>query len=59
MENPDTIVLIHGVFVTARSWERWVARYTEKGSMGRRVRKAAVSPTSASSSSTRRRRPAP
>lgn len=31
MENPGTVVLIHGLFVTARSWERWVARYTEKG----------------------------
>jgi pimeloyl-ACP methyl ester carboxylesterase len=27
----DTIVLIHGNFVTRRSWEPWVARYSERG----------------------------
>jgi pimeloyl-ACP methyl ester carboxylesterase len=31
MEKPGTVVLIHGLFVTALSWENWVARYTEKG----------------------------
>jgi pimeloyl-ACP methyl ester carboxylesterase len=28
---PDTIVLIHGLWVTPRSWEKWVERYTERG----------------------------
>ena len=31
---PDTIVLIHGLWVTPRSWERWVDRYQ---TCGRRV----------------------
>src|SRR5215211_1503568 len=28
---PDTIVLIHGLWVTPRSWEKWVERYEGKG----------------------------
>jgi pimeloyl-ACP methyl ester carboxylesterase len=28
---PDTIVLIHGFWVTPRSWENWIARYESKG----------------------------
>ena len=28
---PDTIVLIHGFWVTPRSWEHWKSRYEEKG----------------------------
>ena len=28
---PDTIVLIHGLWVTPRSWEEWRARYEAKG----------------------------
>ena len=28
---PDTIVLIHGFWVTPRSWENWKARYESKG----------------------------
>jgi pimeloyl-ACP methyl ester carboxylesterase len=28
---PDTIVLIHGFWVTPRSWENWKARYEERG----------------------------
>ncbi len=28
---PDTIVLIHGFWVTPRSWERWIAHYEAKG----------------------------
>ena len=28
---PDTIVLIHGFWVTPRSWENWVAHYEAKG----------------------------
>ena len=28
---PDTIVLIHGFWVTPRSWEDWIARYEAKG----------------------------
>lgn len=27
----DTIVLIHGLWMTALSWEHWVARYRERG----------------------------
>jgi pimeloyl-ACP methyl ester carboxylesterase len=29
--TPDTIVLIHGLWMTALSWEHWVARYEERG----------------------------
>ncbi|MFG6199932.1 alpha/beta fold hydrolase [Nonomuraea sp. JJY05] len=29
--RPDTIVLIHGFWVTPRSWENWVAHYEAKG----------------------------
>lgn len=30
--NPHTtIVLIHGLWLTPRSWEHWIARYTERG----------------------------
>ena len=29
--TPDTIVLIHGLWVTPRSWEGWVERYKGKG----------------------------
>jgi pimeloyl-ACP methyl ester carboxylesterase len=29
--TPDTIVLIHGFWVTPRSWEQWVSRYEERG----------------------------
>jgi pimeloyl-ACP methyl ester carboxylesterase len=28
---PDTIVLVHGLWVTPRSWEKWVERYENKG----------------------------
>jgi pimeloyl-ACP methyl ester carboxylesterase len=28
---PDTIVLIHGFWVTPRSWENWKTRYEERG----------------------------
>ena len=29
--TPDTIVLIHGFWVTPRSWEHWAARYESRG----------------------------
>jgi pimeloyl-ACP methyl ester carboxylesterase len=29
--RPDTIVLIHGFWVTPRSWENWIARYEARG----------------------------
>jgi pimeloyl-ACP methyl ester carboxylesterase len=29
--SPDTIVLIHGLWLTPRSWERWADRYTSRG----------------------------
>jgi pimeloyl-ACP methyl ester carboxylesterase len=29
--GPDTIVLIHGLWMTALSWEHWAARYEERG----------------------------
>jgi pimeloyl-ACP methyl ester carboxylesterase len=29
--EPDTIVLIHGFWVTPRSWEDWIAHYETKG----------------------------
>src|ERR671927_2013102 len=28
---PDTIVLIHGLWVTPRSWEHWIERYQGRG----------------------------
>src|SRR4028119_567970 len=28
---PDTIVLIHGLWVTPRSWEHWIERYKGRG----------------------------
>ena len=31
MSQPDTIMLIHGFWVTPRSWEDWVARYEARG----------------------------
>ena len=30
-QNPDTIVLIHGFWVTPRSWEHWKSRFEAKG----------------------------
>jgi pimeloyl-ACP methyl ester carboxylesterase len=29
--GPDTIVLIHGFWVTPRSWEQWIAHYEGRG----------------------------
>jgi pimeloyl-ACP methyl ester carboxylesterase len=29
--SPDTIVLIHGLWMTPRSWEAWVPYYEGKG----------------------------
>jgi pimeloyl-ACP methyl ester carboxylesterase len=29
--TPDTIVLIHGFWVTPRSWEHWITRYQRRG----------------------------
>ena len=31
MTAPDTIVLIHGFWVTPRSWEHWIDRYEKRG----------------------------
>ena len=31
MSAPDTIVLIHGFWVTPRSWEQWIERYEGAG----------------------------
>lgn len=31
MSAPDTVVLIHGFWVTPRSWEEWIAHYEAKG----------------------------
>ena len=28
---PDTIVLVHGLWVTPRSWEHWIEHYENKG----------------------------
>jgi pimeloyl-ACP methyl ester carboxylesterase len=28
---PDTIVFVHGLWLTALSWERWVERYSARG----------------------------
>src|SRR5260221_14595581 len=29
--SPDTIVLVHGFWVTPRSWEHWIRYYEAKG----------------------------
>ena len=29
--KPDTIVFIHGLWLTGKSWESWVERYSERG----------------------------
>ena len=29
--SPDTIVLVHGFWVTPRSWEHWITRYEAQG----------------------------
>ena len=31
MTPPDTIVLIHGFWVTPRSWEHWITHYEQRG----------------------------
>ena len=31
MPAPDTIVLVHGFWVTPRSWENWIAHYEQQG----------------------------
>src|SRR5262249_25519765 len=31
MATPDTIVLVHGFWVTPRSWDHWIAHYEAKG----------------------------
>ena len=38
MSAPDTIVLIHGFWVTPRSWEHWIAHYEAQGLPGPRAR---------------------
>jgi pimeloyl-ACP methyl ester carboxylesterase len=30
-DRPDTIVLIHGLWMTPRCWERWIPRYEARG----------------------------
>ena len=30
-KRPDTIVLVHGFWVTPRSWEHWIPRYEAQG----------------------------
>jgi pimeloyl-ACP methyl ester carboxylesterase len=29
--TPNTVVLIHGLWLNARSWEPWVERYEQRG----------------------------
>jgi esterase/lipase len=29
--RPDTVVLVHGLWMTPRSWENWVTHYEAKG----------------------------
>lgn len=31
MSRPDTVVLVHGLWMTPRSWEHWVSYYEAKG----------------------------
>jgi pimeloyl-ACP methyl ester carboxylesterase len=30
-DTPDTIVLVHGLWLTSRSWELWIERYSSRG----------------------------
>src|SRR4051794_4879623 len=30
-DPPDTVVLVHGLWMTPRSWEQWVTHYEAKG----------------------------
>lgn len=30
-QKPDTIILVHGFWVTPRSWEHWIRHYQERG----------------------------
>ncbi len=30
-DRPDTVVLVHGLWVTPRSWAHWVKHYEAKG----------------------------
>jgi pimeloyl-ACP methyl ester carboxylesterase len=30
-QHPDTVILIHGLWMTPRSWERWIDRYEQAG----------------------------
>ena len=30
-DSPDTVVLIHGLWMTSRSWELWAGRYRDRG----------------------------
>src|SRR2546428_11155811 len=32
MQSPDTVLLVHGLWMTPRSWEHWAARYRGLGS---------------------------
>src|SRR4030095_11085397 len=31
LTKPDTIVLVHGFWVTPRTWEHWITRYEARG----------------------------
>jgi pimeloyl-ACP methyl ester carboxylesterase len=31
VSNPETIVLIHGLWMTPRSWEKWIDHFTNRG----------------------------
>jgi pimeloyl-ACP methyl ester carboxylesterase len=31
LSTPDTIILIHGLWMTPRSWEHWIAHYESRG----------------------------
>ena len=31
MSTPDTVVLIHGLWMTPKSWEKWIERYEGRG----------------------------
>jgi pimeloyl-ACP methyl ester carboxylesterase len=31
LESPDTILLVHGLWMTRRSWEKWAKRYESRG----------------------------
>ena len=54
-QAPDTIVLVHGLFLDSRSWEGWAERYRARGTRCSRPRGRGWKPASRSYGATQRR----